>query len=72
MEDYFDILMEFHVSTGHGGRDKILAQLRNQYNIPRSAVEMFIPLCFECDMKWPKPLKELIVWYTFSETINNT
>lgn len=62
MEDYFDILLECHVGTGHGGRDKMFSRLKTRYNIPRIAVEMFIPLCLECDMKRSRPNIGTVAW----------
>lgn len=70
MEDYFDILLECHVGTGHGGRDKMLSQLKTQYNIPRIAVEMFIPLCVECDIKRSKPNKGTVARPASTENVN--
>lgn len=51
MEDYFDKLVEAHVNTGHGGRDKLIYSLKNKYRISRSACEIFPSCCESCNRK---------------------
>ena len=57
MDDMFDTIKRIHVSTGHGGRDKMLKELTTKYaNVTREAVELFKSLCVECMKKrneWP-------------------
>ncbi|RVE42516.1 hypothetical protein evm_012838 [Chilo suppressalis] len=50
-EQYFDVLAEIHKSSGHGGRDKILYEIKNKYYIPKKAVEIFVSLCPACESK---------------------
>lgn len=45
IEQYFNVLLECHRNAGHGGRDKMIFALKNKYNIPRKAIEVFISLC---------------------------
>ena len=41
-----------HKETGHGGRDRMIKQLNNGYaNISRDAIELFLSLCENCNMK---------------------
>ncbi|KAK9686696.1 hypothetical protein QE152_g36999 [Popillia japonica] len=44
-EDIFNILLEIHVSVGHGGRDKMLHALQKRHDIARYAVEKLIETC---------------------------
>lgn len=50
-EDYYVKLLEAHVSTGHGGRDKMLYFLKNKCRIPRQACEIFKNCCSTCNLK---------------------
>lgn len=48
-EDLFDVLTEAHLTTGHGGRDKMLDTLKKKYkNVTAEVVKIFIPLCGVC------------------------
>lgn len=47
-EEYYNHLMLTHVSTGHGGRDKIISTLKNQYYIPVPAINIFTKMCKVC------------------------
>src|SRR5688572_4791112 len=49
MDDMYEIIKRVHISTGHGGRDKMLKVLTVKYaNITRDVVELFKSLCLEC------------------------
>src|SRR5688572_15875075 len=51
-EEMYDIIKRVHLSTGHGGRDKMLKVLSVKYaNITREVVELFKSLCTECRKK---------------------
>jgi hypothetical protein len=55
-DDIFDIIKRVHVSTGHGGRDKMMKVLSVKYaNITREVVEMYKSLCIECAKKRKRP-----------------
>lgn len=69
-EKYFDILRDCHRNTGHGGRDKMLYQLKSKYNIPRSAVEIFVSLCKECNLKKSQNRKGMVVRPILSKDFN--
>lgn len=52
MDDMFDIVKRAHVSTGHGGRDKMLKTLSQKYaNVTCDVVELYKSLCAECLQK---------------------
>ncbi|XP_046973556.1 KRAB-A domain-containing protein 2-like [Vanessa cardui] len=59
-EQYFDVLSEVHESCGHGGRDKILHEIRNRFYIPRKAVEIFVSICPTCKSKRIAPSKGVV------------
>ncbi|CAB3234185.1 unnamed protein product [Arctia plantaginis] len=50
-EQYFDLLSEIHLSCGHGGRDKMLQDIKSKFYIPKKAVEIFVQLCPVCNSK---------------------
>ena len=52
IEDNFDVIKRVHISTGHGGRDRMLKALSSKYaNITVWAVEHFQSFCIECQRK---------------------
>ena len=56
LEDVYDIIHRAHISTGHGGRDRMLKELGKKYaNIPRQAVELYKTLCEQCQKKRKRP-----------------
>lgn len=50
-EDYFDILVRLHQKCNHGGRDKMIHEIGGKYYLPKKGVEIFLPLCAECQEK---------------------
>lgn len=59
-EELFEILSAAHSSTGHGGRDRMMKELRRKYrNITYKDVNMFLSLCEQCLQK-PKREKKNI------------
>jgi len=62
IEDTFDIIKKAHVSTGHGGRDRMMKELSLKYaNILRDDVELFKSLCQECQKKRKRPMTKGVV-----------
>ena len=56
IEDTFDIIERAHILTGHGGRDRMAKELSKQYvNGTREDVELFKPLCVDCQQKRKRP-----------------
>lgn len=49
-EHYYDLLSEIHLSSGHGGRDKMLQDIKSKFYIPKKAVEIFVQLCPVCNL----------------------
>ncbi|KAE9521954.1 hypothetical protein AGLY_017646 [Aphis glycines] len=70
-ENYFEKIEESHKATGHGGRDKVEQYLKNKYNIPRIAVQIFINLCTTCNKKKSKPYKGVVVRPILSADFNS-
>ena len=50
----FDIIKRGHVSTDHGGRDKIMKVLKKYANVTRDAVELYKSLRIECHTYRPR------------------
>jgi len=49
IDDIYDIIKRAHVSTGHGGRDKMIKALSIKYaNITSDVIELFKSFCLEC------------------------
>lgn len=61
VEDFFDVLLQVHKNTEHGGRVKMMDNLKSKYYIPRSAVETFVKLCSVCSMKRAQKKKQLFL-----------
>lgn len=51
IEDFYDRIDEQHKATGHGGREKMLHNLKKKTNIPRTAVDVYIELCKICNIR---------------------
>ena len=48
-DELFDIIKQVHISTGHGGRDKMQKVIFEKYaNITRAVIELYKSLCLEC------------------------
>ena len=70
-ENYFEKIEESHKATGHGGRDKVEQNLKNKYNIPRIAIQIFINLCTTCNKKKSKPCKGVVIKPILSADFNS-
>ncbi|XP_015363902.1 PREDICTED: KRAB-A domain-containing protein 2-like [Diuraphis noxia] len=52
IEELFDILYETHSAIGHGGRNRMVSELKNNYcNITNETIMVFLKLCVECHKK---------------------
>ena len=52
MEESYGILEKAHKETDHGGRDRIIKHLNNDYaNISRESIELFTSPGENCNMK---------------------
>lgn len=48
-EDMYDVLHAAHINTGHGGKHRMLAELKNGYkNATQEVVLLFLKLCVTC------------------------
>lgn len=61
VEDYYDKLLEAHIQTGHGGRDKMLYYIRDKYRISKNACEVFASCCHTCNRKKALPKRGVVV-----------
>jgi transposase InsO family protein len=60
IENYYEILKEAHLKTGHGGRDKMRHETAQHYYwIPSKVIDAFLPTCVSCQVR--KPLKLHVV-----------
>lgn len=71
MEEFYPKLLEAHVETGHGGRDKMLHYIKKKWKIPRSAVELFPAMCETCAHKRPDMAKRVVVRPIVPERFNS-
>ena len=51
MDEIYDIIKRAHISSGHGGRDKMIQCLSRYAGITRESIELFKSLCTECQKK---------------------
>lgn len=62
VEDYYEKLMEVHIETGHGGRDKMMYYIINKYRISKKACEVFVVTCCQtCNRKKPVPKRGVVI-----------
>ena len=60
LEEYYDILLDIHRQSGHGGRDKIQYQLKDRFIIVRKAIDLFLSLCPICESERNIPKKGIV------------
>ena len=61
-EDLFDVLMTTHKNIGHGGRHRMMAELKKQYkNVTQEVVSVFLKLCVPCQKKMSSQRKGLVI-----------
>lgn len=52
MEENFEIIHETHIAIGHGGRNKMMSELKSKYkNITSQIVMIYLNLCEACRQK---------------------
>lgn len=60
-EELFDILHNSHIAIGHGGRNRMVAEINKQYcNITKESIMTYLRLCAQCQKKSPNPRKGLV------------
>ena len=60
IDEVFETLEAAHSSTGHGGRNKMMAVFRHYQNVTRSMIETYLSLCLICHEKKSLPLKGIV------------
>jgi len=61
-EDLFQVLNDAHITTGHGGRDRMIKNLKMKYkNITYKDILIFLSLCESCLQKQKNPKKGIVV-----------
>lgn len=61
-EELFGVLNEAHISTGHGGRDRMIQQLKGKFqNVTTKDILLFLSLCEPCVQKLKHKKKGLVV-----------
>lgn len=71
LEKYFDILTEVHKAVGHGGREKIMYNIKSKMYIPKKAIELFVKLCSVCELKRSLPKKGIVTKPLISKDFNS-
>ena len=62
IEETYDVIKRAHLATGHGGRDRMLKELRKKYtNITQLALQLFKSLCEECQKKRTRSVTKGVV-----------
>ena len=52
IEDTYEIIKKAHISTGHGGRDRMLKHIKEKYaNITKDSLDLFKSYCVVCQEK---------------------
>lgn len=69
-ENYFEKLLEAHVQTGHGGRDRMHFYTKNKWVISIKACAIFASLCQVCVRKRAAPKKGVVVKPILSNGFN--
>lgn len=60
-EELFDMLYSSHLSTGHGGRDKMIKLLNTFYkNITHAQIKLFLDICEPCQQKRKSEKKGIV------------
>uniref|UniRef100_A0A2A4K8V1 Integrase catalytic domain-containing protein n=1 Tax=Heliothis virescens TaxID=7102 RepID=A0A2A4K8V1_HELVI len=47
-EEFYQKILDVHIATGHGRRDKIVHALKNKYVVPIFAISIFLNMCRTC------------------------
>ena len=52
VDEMFDVLYTTHIAIGHGGRDRMVAELRHKYcNVTKESIMVFLSFCSYCQKK---------------------
>ena len=68
----FDVLYATHISIGHGGRDRMVVELKHKYcNVTKESIMVFLSFCSYCQKKQPNLKKGLVSKSIVHTTINS-
>lgn len=71
-DELFDILYETHCAIGHGGRNRMVIELKNKYcNITNETIMVFLKLCAHCQKKVVHPKRALVSKPVLQSTFNS-
>ncbi|XP_060847875.1 KRAB-A domain-containing protein 2-like [Rhopalosiphum padi] len=72
IDEVFDILHETHSAIGHGGRNRMMAELKNKNcNITNETVMVYLKLCVQCQKKAVHPRRGLVSKPILESTFNS-
>ncbi|GFX84393.1 KRAB-A domain-containing protein 2 [Trichonephila clavipes] len=70
--EFFSVLYEIRIRTGHGGRTRMLRELQTKYkNITYEVVMLYLNLCERCQTKQSEHKKSIVVKPMISSTLNS-
>lgn len=67
---YYQKILDTHVATGHGRRDKIIYDLKDKYMVPVFAINIFLQLCKTCLSKKSFPKTGIVVKPLITDDFN--
>lgn len=71
-DELFDILYETHFAIGHGGRNRMVIELKNKYcNITNETIMVFLKLCTHCQKKAMHPKRVSVSKPVLQSTFNS-
>lgn len=70
MEEFYPKLMDAHLKTGHGGRDKLLHYAEKLWVITKDACSLFVSMCKTCSRKKTAPKAGVVIKPIISDDFN--
>lgn len=61
LENCYEYVLEAHIKSGHGGRDRAYFYSCDKWKIPKSAFKLFASMCKSCNLKKGKVQKGVVV-----------
>ncbi|XP_075987272.1 KRAB-A domain-containing protein 2-like isoform X1 [Anticarsia gemmatalis] len=71
-EEFYDRILEAHLATGHGRRDKIVLAFKDKYIILVNAITIFLNLCKTCLPNRSYPRRGILVKTLIADDLSNT
>ena len=69
-ENIYDKLLEAHIQTGHGGRDRMHYYVKKKWVISKNSCAIFAAICQTCNRKRAAPVKNVVVKLILSDGFN--